>query len=78
MVDQMPELTTFMPNLRAYLLDFPKVRAPDVTSFIYWQDVQFGLKPTPFVSVICPFAKGRKIRLWLRRCSTQATTFGPR
>jgi hypothetical protein len=32
MVDQMPELTTFMPNLRRYLLDYPKVRPPDVTS----------------------------------------------
>lgn len=46
MVDEMPELSTFMPNLRRYLLDFPKVRPPEVTSFLYWQDVQFGLKPT--------------------------------
>jgi hypothetical protein len=50
MVDQMPELTTFMPNLRVYLLDFPKVRPPDTTSFLYWQDVQFGLKPTLRIS----------------------------
>ena len=50
MVDQMPELTTFMPNLREYLLGFPQVRPPDVTSFLYWQDVQFGLKPTLRIS----------------------------
>jgi hypothetical protein len=46
MADRMPELSTFMPNIRRYLLEFPRVRPPDVTSFLYWQDVQFGLKPT--------------------------------
>jgi hypothetical protein len=50
MVDQMPELTTFMQNLRTYLLGFPRVRPADMTSFLYWQDVQFGLKPTLRIS----------------------------
>ncbi len=46
MVDRMPELSTFMPDLRQYLLEFPRLRPSSVTSFLYWQDVQFGLKPT--------------------------------
>jgi hypothetical protein len=50
MVDQMPELTTFIPDLRRYLLGFPKVELPGATSFLYWQDAQFGLKPTIRIS----------------------------
>jgi hypothetical protein len=46
MVDQMPELTALMPNLRRYLLDYPRAQFPGATSFLYWQDVEFGLKPT--------------------------------
>jgi hypothetical protein len=29
---------------------YPKVQLPDATSFLYWQDVQFGLKPTLRIS----------------------------
>ena len=50
MVDQMPELTTYMPDVRRYLLEYPKVTMPDSTSLMYWQEVQFGLKPTIRVS----------------------------
>ncbi len=50
MIDQMPELTSFMPNLRRYLLEFPKVTIPDATSFLYWQETEFGLKPTIRIS----------------------------
>jgi hypothetical protein len=46
MVDQMPELTTYMPNLRRYLLEYPNVTLPGATSFLYWQETEFGLKPT--------------------------------
>lgn len=45
MTDAMPELTTYMPNLRRYLLGFPKVSLPEVSSFFYWQETEFGLKP---------------------------------
>ena len=45
MTDAMPELTTYMPNLRRYLLEFPKVTLPEVSSFLYWQETDFGLKP---------------------------------
>jgi hypothetical protein len=46
MTDAMPELTAYMPNLRRYLLGFPKVSLPEVSSFLYWQETEFGLKPT--------------------------------
>jgi hypothetical protein len=50
MIDQMPELTTYMPNMRRYLLGFPKVSLPDTTSLLYWQETEFGLKPTIRIS----------------------------
>jgi hypothetical protein len=50
MVDEMPELTTYMPDVRRYLLEYPKVTMPDATSLVYWQEVQFGLKPTIRIS----------------------------
>ena len=46
MIDRMPELTTHMPELRTYLLDYPKATLPNSESFLYWQHVKFGLKPT--------------------------------
>ncbi len=46
MVDQMPELTLYMPDVRRYLLDFPNAALPNSNSFLYWQETKFGLKPT--------------------------------
>jgi hypothetical protein len=46
MVEMMPELTTHLPKARRYLLEYPNTDVSGVTSFIYWQDTQFGLKPT--------------------------------
>ena len=50
MVDRMPELTTYMPDMRRYLLEFPKATLPGVTWFLYWQETEFGLKPTIRIS----------------------------
>lgn len=50
MIDQMPELTTYMPDIRRYLLGFPRVVLPDAASFLYWQETDFGLKPTIRIS----------------------------
>ena len=50
MVDGMPGLTTQMPNLRRYLLEYPAVTLPGATSFLYWQETDFGLKPTIRIS----------------------------
>jgi hypothetical protein len=46
MVDRMPELGEQLPELKAYLLGYPKVTIPSATSFLHWQEAQFGLKPT--------------------------------
>ena len=50
MVDSMPELTTYMPNMRRYLLEYPNVELADAISFLYWQETEFGLKPTIRIS----------------------------
>jgi hypothetical protein len=50
MIDRMPTLTEYQPELRRYLLDFPKTTLPDSTNFLYWQVTQFGLKPTMRIS----------------------------
>jgi hypothetical protein len=46
MIDRMPSLTEYLPELQRYLLDYPKITLPDADSFLYWQDAKFGLKPT--------------------------------
>ena len=46
MVDRMPEMTNYLPDLKKYLLDYPKVTLPNAESFLYWQNAKFGLKPT--------------------------------
>ncbi len=50
MVDELPMLTSYMPSVRSYLLDYPQVWLPGATSFLYWQETEFGLKPTIRVS----------------------------
>lgn len=46
LVNQQPALNEFMPSIRRYLLGFPQATLPDSESFLYWQDADFGLKPT--------------------------------
>jgi hypothetical protein len=46
LVNGMPELTEYLPSMRQYLLEYPKQAPRPTTSFIYWQEAQFGLKPT--------------------------------
>jgi len=46
MVERLPELTEHLPELKAYLLGFPARTLPGATSFLYWQEAKFGLKPT--------------------------------
>jgi hypothetical protein len=50
MTDQLPELTTDMPKVHRYLLDYPKATLPGATSILYWQETSFGLKPTIRIS----------------------------
>ncbi len=46
MANRMPELGQHLQDLKAFLLGYPKVTLPNGTTFLYWQDVKFGLKPT--------------------------------
>jgi hypothetical protein len=46
MIGEMPLLQQREPALRQYLLDYPKAQLPNATSFFYWHQVDFGLKPT--------------------------------
>jgi hypothetical protein len=46
LVNRMPELTTYLPELRRYLLEYPTYALPASSSFLYWQEASFGLKPT--------------------------------
>ena len=46
MIDRMPEMTDYLPGLKKYFLDYPKVTLPNTESFLYWQNAKFGLKPT--------------------------------
>jgi len=45
-INPMPALPLYEPALRQYLLDYPNAQLPNATSFLYWQQVRFGLKPT--------------------------------
>jgi hypothetical protein len=46
MVNRMPSLTEYLPDLKNYLLHYPRASLPNAESFIYWQEALFGLKPT--------------------------------
>ena len=50
MIEAMPALGGYMPDLRRHLLEFPKYEWPNAKSFVYWQEAQFGLKPTIRIS----------------------------
>jgi hypothetical protein len=50
MVNGMPELSEYLSDMRQYLLEYPKPPARPITSFIYWQEAAFGLKPTIRIS----------------------------
>jgi len=46
MIDRLPSLAEFLPDLKRYLLQFPQASLPNSESFLYWQQAKFGLKPT--------------------------------
>ena len=50
LVNAMPELGEYLPDMRQYLLDYPKPPMRPTTSFVYWQEAEFGLKPTIRIS----------------------------
>jgi hypothetical protein len=46
MIDRLPRLASELPDLKRYLLEYPTAKLAKSTDFLYWQEVQFGLKPT--------------------------------
>jgi hypothetical protein len=50
MIDRLPRLTAELPDLTRYLLEYPKTPLANSTDFLYWQETQFGLKPTVRIS----------------------------
>jgi hypothetical protein len=39
-------LPVYLPELREYLLNYPKAKSSNIESQFYWEKVNFGLKPT--------------------------------
>lgn len=50
LLDEMPQVPSFSPEVRRYMLDYPRARLSGATSFLYWQETEFGLKRTIRVS----------------------------
>jgi hypothetical protein len=50
MIDRLPRLAAELPDLRRYLLEYPNAALPNSTDFLYWQETQFGLRPTVRIS----------------------------
>jgi len=46
MLGRSAALPEVAPELRRYLLNYPDVELPGADSFIYWEKVDFGMKPT--------------------------------
>jgi hypothetical protein len=45
MIERAPALAP-MPDLLRYLLEYPSASLDGASDFFYWQEAQFGLKPT--------------------------------
>jgi hypothetical protein len=45
MIERLPRLGSEMPDVNAYLLNYPQASLANSTDFIYWQEAKFGLKP---------------------------------
>jgi hypothetical protein len=50
MIERLPRLGAALPDLTRYLLEYPKAPLANSTDFLYWQETQFGLKPTVRIS----------------------------
>jgi hypothetical protein len=46
LIEGMPEFADGLSDMRHFLLEYPKPPTRPTTSFIYWQEANFGLKPT--------------------------------
>jgi hypothetical protein len=59
LLEQSPYLVEYLPELHAYLDDYPRSELEGAESFLYWSKVRFGLKPMVRLNhvVIYPFGR---------------------
>jgi hypothetical protein len=50
MIERLPRLAAELPDLTRYLLEYPNATLANSTDFLYWQETQFGLRPTIRIS----------------------------
>lgn len=50
MIDRLPRLGAELPDLTRHLLEYPNAPLANSTDFLYWQETQFGLRPTVRIS----------------------------
>ena len=46
LVNQLFSGSHYLPDLKQYLVEYPRVRLPNAEDVFYWERVNFGLKPT--------------------------------
>jgi hypothetical protein len=46
LLSESPSLSQYLPDLKRYLLDYPRAQLANAESIFYWERVKFGLKPT--------------------------------
>ena len=46
LVDDVPTFGSVLPDLKQYLLDYPRATLTNASDIFYWQEAQFGVKPT--------------------------------
>jgi len=49
-IERLPRMGAELPDLTRYLLDYPNATLKSSTDFLYWQETQFGLRPTIRIS----------------------------
>lgn len=51
-------LSKFMPSLNRHLLEYPVYQIPEAQNLFYWEDVEFGLKPTFRINHLTSYGDG--------------------
>ena len=73
-------ISQYLPDLKRYLIGYPRTQLPNAESLFYWERVKFGLKPTLRLNHMVVYrGTGRTARLIRLRSSNSmpATIFRP-
>ncbi len=60
LLDRMPWVERMWPALHRFLLDYPRASLPGGDDFLYWQETDFGLKPTIRISHLAIWPRGHE------------------